>query len=289
MSTFLLRPARPEDADAVAALSAHIWEGDDYVPRRFADWTADSLGQFTLVWEGDQLVAFGKLTRLRPEQWWLEGLRVHPQQRGRGIARLLHNHAVQLADEIGRGTLRFATAHENLAVHQLAAGTGFRLAASFCLAEAPARSGPTPTGHLATVKAAEVGAVREWLSASAQFKAWGSFYEERWKWLELAPDLQRLLQQERLLWWRGPEKSVRALVIVQAEDEEVLWINYLDGSPDLLLQIAADLRALAAELGRERVRAKPPATPDFRRSLEEAGWQIEPEFEMCVFERRLRR
>ncbi|MFW5941320.1 MAG: N-acetyltransferase family protein [Chloroflexota bacterium] len=289
MSTISLRPATPKDADAVAALSAHIWEGDDYVPRRFAEWTADPHGQFMLAWEGDQLVGFGKLTRLRPDQWWLEGLRVHPQQRGRGIARLLHNHAVQLADEIGRGVLRFATAAENEAVHKLAADSGFQLAGNFCVAEASARSEPTVTSRLEPVKAAEVDAVRQWLSASEGFRTWSGFYEERWKWLELAPELHFLQEQNRLFWWRDSEPHTRGVVIVQAEHEEVLWVNYLDGPAERLPAMGADLRALASELGRQALRVKPPATAEFRRALEKAGWQIEEAFEMCVFERRLRR
>lgn len=281
-----MRPARSEDEDAVAALSAHIWEGDDYVPRRFAEWTNDPHGQFTLVWDGDRLVGFGKLSRLREGQWWLEGLRVHPEDRGRGVARRLHEHAVRLADEIADGVLRFATGSGNVAVHKLARASGFQFVAAYCLAQAPAHAAQSAKGRFVTLGKDELADVRLWLSRSPQADAWAGLYEERWKWLALQPDLELLLKEERLYWWRDEASANQGLVVMQGNDE-VLWVDYLAADAATLRHIGSDLKLRARQAGLERVRVKPPAVPAFRTMLQESGWEIETEFEMWVFERPL--
>ncbi len=104
------------------ALSAQIWEGQDYVPGSFDDWVADRRGRFMVAYGGDQLAGFNKLTELAPGQWWLEGLRVDPAQRGRGLARLLHENGVRLAEEIGTGRLPAVESFLDHSTHALACG-----------------------------------------------------------------------------------------------------------------------------------------------------------------------
>ena len=45
---FTFRRATPEDRDAVIALCAKIWEGDDYIPTCFDRWVADAEGELAL-------------------------------------------------------------------------------------------------------------------------------------------------------------------------------------------------------------------------------------------------
>ena len=288
MSEITLRPARPADEAAVSALSAHIWEGEDYVPRRFTDWLADERGQFTVACDGDALVGFGKLTELAPGEWWLEGLRVHPDHRGRGIARKLHHHAVDLALSIGRGILRFATNGHNEAVHKLAWETGFQRVAAYHLASLHTgdRTGQY-TGHFALADPADLPALKEWLQASHLFAAGGSLFEERWKWKSLLPRLSALRAENRIYWWLDDAGHRAGLVVVTAGEEDVLWLNYLDAAPAALPALCQALPALARRLKRTQIKGKPPAIAPFPEALKTAGWDLEPDFEMWVFEREL--
>lgn len=287
MSEITLRPARLADEAAVTALSDHIWEGEDYVPRRFSDWVADQRGQFTVACDGDTLVGFGKLTELAPGEWWLEGLRVHPDHRGRGIARKLHHHAVDLAATIGRGVLRFATNGRNEAVHKLARETGFRRVAAYQLATLNTGHGSDQhTGHFRPADPADLPALKEWLRASDRFTAVGGLFEEQWKWKSLLPRLSALRAEDRLYWWLDDAGRRTGLVIISPE-EDVLRLNYLDAAPDALTDLCRALPALARRLQRAQIKGKPPAVPPLPEALQTAGWEFEPDFEMWVFERPL--
>jgi GNAT superfamily N-acetyltransferase len=284
-----LRPAREEDEEAVNALSSHIWEGDDYVPRLFHRWLADDTGRFTVAYEGDHLVGFGKLTKFSPGEWWLEGLRVHPQHRGRGIARCLHRHAVGVALDIGAGTLRFATSSKNTAVHKLAAETGFKKVSEHVKVEAEAKATAGEEHGFAPLKPAELSPLRHWLNRSERYAALAGLFEHHWQWKELAPRLQSLLAEGRIYWWHKTREGAQGVVVVAQEKEERLHINYLDAAPESLRPLATALRRLAAQLGMERVAGKPPAGDPYRRAFRAAGWQLEPDYELWLFARSLNR
>lgn len=286
MNNFHFRAAQPEDEAAVAALSAHIWEGEDYVPRQFANWVADPHGQFTVVYEGQELVGFGKLTRLAEGEWWLEGLRVHPQHRGRGIARLLHNYAVEMADRIASGVLRFATNSRNEAVHKLAKETAFELVSTNILCDTEPSSESAGKGSFSAVTSGELSELQRWLAASPLFKAWGQLFERRWKWFELMPRLSSLVAEERVYWWRGSGEDGRGLVMISHDQNGTLGVNYIDGDQTVLRPLAEALRQPGVFGDVERLRLKPPADPVLRAALEAAGWEIET-YEMSVFERQL--
>lgn len=236
-----IRPARPEDRDAVAAISAQIWDGEDYVPEVFDDWVADPRGEFSLVFDGEQLVAFGKLTELREGEWWLEGLRVDPAHRGRGIARLAHNHAVALADRVGSGVLRFATSDHNVAVHRLAEQSGFEQIASFVMARAEAQAG-SGAERFRPVSATALPAVRAWLQRAAAYIAAGGLVEEWWSWQALLPELPRFVQERRLLWWDNGHDLHAGLVAYSEGDEsngeqERFWVNLAAAEDERLPQL----------------------------------------------------
>lgn len=288
MSEIVLRPARPADEAAVTALSSQIWEGEDYVPRRFTDWVADERGQFTIACDGDTLVGFGKLTELAPGEWWLEGLRVHPDHRGRGIARRLHHHAVELATTIGRGILRFATNGRNEAVHKLARETGFRRVAAYHLASLDADDGTDQhTGHFVPADPADLPEIREWLRASDHFNAVGGLFEEQWKWKSLLPRLSALRAENRIYWWLNDAGQRTGLVVIRPEEEDILRLNYLDAAQGALTGLCRALPALARRMERAKIKSKPPAVALLPETLETAGWELEPDFDMWVFERPL--
>lgn len=293
MSEWSIRLARLEDEAVVRALSAHIWEGDDYVPDTFADWVADPLGRFYLLFVADRLAGFGKLTCLAEGEWWLEGLRVHPDFRGQGIARALHNYAVDLAEEIASGVLRFATASTNLATHHLAASTGFMLASRYLLAEAPAAAVPLPAitpDLFQPALPAEHAAVAAWLSQPAVQQITAGLYEDGWQWFSLLPALPKLLAAGRVYTWRGNLGMVIIDPAHTPQEPDTLWLNLAvaPNQADLPL-LLADLRQLAVHLNKRTLEAKPPALPAMETWLAAAGWKLSEDLQMLVFSRPLPR
>lgn len=294
MTRLTLRPARSEDREAVTALCAHIWEGEDYIPDVFDDWVGDETGSFMLLFADDTLVGLDKLTELSPDEWWLEGLRVHPDHRGQGLARYLHEAALSLAERRGQGTLRFSTASKNRPVHALATNTGFRAVADFHVARAAATLRPAVTepnaGHFSPATPAALPEVRAWLARSAHLAAVGGLMEEQWSWMALLPRLEELLAAERIAWWESDGKSHAGLVVFSQgndEGETRFWVNYADVPPKQWTNFWRDLRHLAATRGATSLRAKPPALPAISAALAASGWEIEPDYTMWVYARSL--
>lgn len=132
-----LRPADQSDTADVLELTSHIWEGEDYVPRVWQEWLADQDGLLAVAKYQDHVVGLGKLTRLTNEDWWMEGLRVHPNFEGRGIASQLHEYLLHFWEQHAQGALRLATSSERLQVHKLCERTGFLKIGEYGYYQAP--------------------------------------------------------------------------------------------------------------------------------------------------------
>jgi GNAT superfamily N-acetyltransferase len=81
MADLRVRPALPEDRERILAISAKIWEGQDYIPHVLDRWLCEG-GLFVAELSG-KVVGFAKNTELSPGEIWLEGLRVDPEHQGR--------------------------------------------------------------------------------------------------------------------------------------------------------------------------------------------------------------
>src|SRR5688572_105289 len=101
----VFRPVTLADRAAMLDVCATVWEGEDYLPHYFDRWVAAEGGQFTAVEVEGQVVALAKLTRIAHGEYWLEGIRVHPDYRGRGLAAALHDYHVALWKQFGEPSI----------------------------------------------------------------------------------------------------------------------------------------------------------------------------------------
>ena len=144
--TLLCRPALPKDTPDVMELTRHIWGGEDYVPFVWADWLADPQGLLAVAEYGGRVVGLSKLSRLSPHEWWLQGLRVHPDFQGRGIASRLHDYMLDFWQRSDGRVLRMATASFRLPVQHLCQRTGFQKVGEFSIYQTSAHR-PEPGAH----------------------------------------------------------------------------------------------------------------------------------------------
>ena len=107
----LVRPMTMADKPAVMEVSSRIWEGNDYVPLFFDRWVKE--GGFWAAELRGRLVGYGKATQLSPGEWWLEGLRVDPECRKRGIGKELSRQVLRRTLDERPVSLRLATADVN--------------------------------------------------------------------------------------------------------------------------------------------------------------------------------
>ncbi|WP_297464668.1 GNAT family N-acetyltransferase [Thermococcus sp.] len=128
----LIREARPGDRPFVEEMARLTWGGGDYLARVFDEWLGDNF--YVLELEG-KVIGTAKLTFLPGRVGWLEGLRVHPDYRGRGYGRLLHSFMLDLGEKLAQKgrieALEFATYFLNRESISLAEKTGFSVKAKF--------------------------------------------------------------------------------------------------------------------------------------------------------------
>src|SRR6266576_3064865 len=140
----LIRRARRSDKRDVLAAVRTIWGGEDRIPDVFDTWVTHRTGPFFVAESGGRVIGMGKLTVVSPTEAWLEGGRVAPRWRRKGIATALIAHRVEYARQRGFRVLRFSTASDNTPIHRAARTFGFTRIATLSRHEAPAMKGPLP-------------------------------------------------------------------------------------------------------------------------------------------------
>ena len=284
----VIRPACAEDRTALEAIAAQIWDGEDYLPRVFDVWLADPQGRFFVAELHGQVIGAAKISRLAEGEWWLQGLRVDPAFQGQGIGRALHHFLTNQVRQHGAGEVRFSTASVNVAVHRLAAETGFRRELVCVLLHAAALGAP-PHGWRVLPREA-LPRVWAWLQRSARFEQACRSLEWNWTFYRITQPLlsERLAAGLVYGWLPEGAKALGGVVVLnpaQPSDDAppALKIGYLDVPDATLTEAARDIRRLAGALGRARVRIKPPKTK--LAALEKAGFLREWDAEVWLYAR----
>jgi GNAT superfamily N-acetyltransferase len=278
----IIRPARPDDREEAFAISAQIWDGEDYVPDVWERWLADRRGEFVVATLRGRVAGFSKLTEHGPREWWLEGLRVDPKYRGRGIARALHEYLIARAGSEGPAMLRYATGGDNLASRHLGESSGFRLVGAYSRVHAKAltpaeREASKALPPLETWRKADLPALQAFLERSARLKADHGMYSLAWTWYELSETrLGEALAARRAVGWRHANGAVVALALLEPQPERrLLRVNFADGrlrGPLGLADLGRALRDLARRKRLARVAYEVPTGSPWQAAFARAGF-----------------
>lgn len=283
----VFRPARADDKPRVLAFTAHTWgeDDEDYIQYVYDEWLADPGGQFTAVELDGQPVAIGKLTDLGQGELWLEGLRVDPAHRRKGIGEALHDYNIHLARRHGGSVLRYATGEDNQVSRTFGRRTGFALVSRYryCAAEASAEMelpeilSPSDWPYL-----------QLWLD-SPLLRASRRLYVRAWKWRALSePRLRAHLEDGQVFGLRGAS-GLRAWAICDSPSNwPELLLQHLDGAGTrAMADMARAARRLAAERGRATVEGFALEPSPVCGALAAAGYRAE-DHRMVVLELPLR-
>src|SRR5690242_20486176 len=194
MSEIAVRPTRAEDRAAVLAFSQQTWEWGDYIERTWDEWLADPQGQLFTATADNQPVGIIRLQMVTPNDAWLQGLRVDPAYRRRGIARALHETATAEAMQRGATYIRLSIESDNTPSMRLAEHMHMRQVGSFRLYSAtpfPPQHRPSRQQHTQIATFSDIDEIIDYLNASSIFPLVGGLYYVRWmaqpitaEWLE---------------------------------------------------------------------------------------------------------
>ncbi|GAB4545824.1 MAG: hypothetical protein OHK0023_04710 [Anaerolineae bacterium] len=288
-----IRPARESDREAILEIAARTWEGNDYLPNLLDHWLVDPNGWLLVAAdERDQALGLGRLTRLAPSEWWLEGMRVHPDHYGRGIGKLVHTHLVQLVDRLhleygeSGGQVRLCTDVENTPVHRMCAALGFREVTPFWRYSAEVKPNVYGADRFAKLTAQHIPQVRAFLDRSRHYVLVGeSSIESRWLCRRLTNErLAQWVEQEMLYGWYGVRGNGSWLdgVIIGGYGSPYMNrppsfnIYYADATYGSAAVMLSALRGLPAHLGLTEpitLRYMLPAREELLVAVEQAGWR----------------
>lgn len=245
------RSMRPSDREAVTTLCAQVWEGHDYIPQVFDNWLSHTHGQFTagVEAEKDRLICIGKLTCITEKDWWIEGLRVDPAYRGKGVGRRLHAYHVDLWQQLSppASALRLVTDYDNHIMHRLCQSSGFRHLGAVLPYRAEALHAPHSFRKNDRIDFSVV-------ERSHCYQTHHHLYQTQtlWRWAELTP--HALSQREVWLWREG-----RGLIIVEAATADnplnvpCVFVDFVGAAESELVECLKEARGLAASLNHAEI------------------------------------
>ena len=270
----VIRRARRSDKRDVLAAVRTIWGGQDRIPDVFDRWVTHRTGPFFVAESGGRVVGMGKLTVVSPTEAWLEGGRVAPRWRRKGIATALIAHRVAYARDRGFRVLRFTTASDNTPIHRAARHFGFSRVGALSRREAPAM----PGAPLTRATRAQERAVLRRVGPLVQLG-------HGWEWREITSgDVRSAIARSRVV---VSGKDVGAAAVLGDRYNASLMVAAIGGHARPLADLLLGLRAEAKRRGLGDASFYVSNVTE-RRAARSAGYRKPWSGETYLFEKRLR-
>ncbi|MBC7092715.1 GNAT family N-acetyltransferase [Candidatus Bipolaricaulota bacterium] len=250
-----IRGVRPEDKEAILAISAQVWDGEDYVPTVLDRWMAE--GGLLVAELGGRVVGFAKTTFLAPGEVWLEGLRVDPAHRGKGVGKALARAQLEGALALAPRSIRFATGEVNHESIHIAEELGFREVARFTYMEGAVQEVPAPAG---VTQVRDPEAAWRFISTSPLFREGRGLLGLGWRFPELTPALFEELTRAGAVSSLGDEEIRGVLIQVPDPYAPAAFsaIVFVDGDEEAVGELLRFAHAQAGALGQTRLSAMIP-------------------------------
>lgn len=172
----MIREARPSDKNPIMAFVKDIWRGHDYIPRVWDYWIRDRSGRIFVAEVDERPVAMNRIRFMEDGSAWLEGARVHPSYRRRGLATLLGRSSMEFARKRGVRTFRLTSGSNNKPAHKQVAKMGLVEVARMNLYSQRSGSRFKPPRGVRRAKPSEIPATLKKIKESREFGAGGGVY-----------------------------------------------------------------------------------------------------------------
>lgn len=245
-----LRDARSRDRKTVFEFCKNTWPGyGDYIQLVWDKWMKEKGGRFILAELDGEPVGIAKISEFSKGEVWLQGLRVDPTLRKKGIANEINREVLRTVKRMKPRAVRFCTATPNRASRHIGEKFGFRLAARFRFFWVKARRGRV-RGRVARMK--DFDAALEFVKNSRFLKVSGGLIAEGWVFREFSPDLLRGYIRGGSVMVIDGKKGIRGLAIYtvdQEEDSDLVSLGFVDGDVNSIKALARNPFYVSANRG----------------------------------------
>ncbi len=264
-----IRQARPADKDPVLEFCRNTWPGGDYIPDVWDSWLRDRKGRLVVATVNGITVGVAHASLQTKNVAWLEGVRVHPSHRGKGIAGRLNLALTRFAAEKGATIARLCTGSMNKASQKHLGKIGFPLLKRFQRLDSTTPLKRSPLGIVRPRKYS--ASTWKWIMASLEFEQSKAMYSDGWTWYPLtAKSLQRFLSQRGVLLTRSTVPTACSLF---SGEEGHLTLGFAAGPREEIREHALYLRHLVSQGRYEKVRALLPEKSQGVDAFEDAGYE----------------
>ena len=265
------RPALPKDTEDVMELCSHIWDGGDYIPQVWEEWLADPDGLLGVAELYGRVVGVFKLTKFQEQEWYLEGLRVHPDYQGKGIASHIHEYVVETWRRMGSGIIRLVTGSYNVKVHQMCEQTGFKRIAEFIPFRAPCL--PEKANNFTGLTMEEAPRVLKLVSDSPTHALSRGLINLGWVYADpQLKHIQKAIREGHAWWWRDGLGFI-SIWEDEEDNEHQPGIELVACPISDLQELLVDYRRLMGVLGYKSAGWVAPNQPEVLSWLGKAGYQ----------------
>jgi GNAT superfamily N-acetyltransferase len=271
--TFVIRPARAEDVDVIAAWTKDTFSWGDYIPDVLPSWLEDKESHVMVcVHEDDVPVALSRAQLLSPAEAFLSGARVHPDHRRSGMATAMNDAGVRWAKDRGARVARLAIEEDNEAARSQVVTAGYRLTSRWVFATSDASTGSriVPSQRLRPATSADADAAWVFWSLSDLAREGHELIAKGWQWRRATrQDLEDAVNDRSL--YHSP-----AGWLIGSQADESMFVHWLATTPTDAPLLFQGLRELLRDEPVDTVRLMSPATAWAVEALQREGFEVKP-------------
>ena len=285
--TVIVREAKPSDKKPLMDFVTKTWGGHDYVPSVWDEWLRDKGGKMFVVEVDGKLVGMNRVRLLKDGTGWLEGVRIHPDFRGKGLASLLGEKSMKYASNLGVSTFRLTSSSRNRVAHRQVAKMGFSEVARFDVFRARTKSRLLRGGGVDRLSPSDLSKALRVIRGSEEYRAGKGVYWDAFVTRALDREsLSELIAKRYVFSARDEEGNSAVAVCGPSREGEEVWLqmSFLCGEPALCKKIVSHLFRSSRPKRDENFVFLPKGSR-LSKSLKEVG--LKKYFQMVVFEGRL--
>ncbi len=265
-----LRDARDTDKDVVLDFCRNTWRGyGDFIHQVWDEWIRARKGRFIVAEIEGRPVGIAKISDFGRGEIWLEGLRVDPRYRRKGIAKAINQEVIRTLKRIKPRAVRFCTDQSNRISRRIGTEYGFRVVARFKFYWQKPRRGRV-RGKVANL--IDAGAIYDFIVRSRFLQLSSGLVAEGWVFREFSRRLLRSYLNEGRVYIIRKQGFLRGVAIYPIDDKDgVITLGFVDGDQSSIKMLVRNCKYLGARAAMEYCSVVVP-TRFFPRIVEQAGY-----------------